>query len=411
MPRESKGKFVPFLILSLLMIAALPVAAEEEDSKFSIHGFLTQAYADTSFAEGPLRDSQGGNPSSSELALGIPESGTFDYRALALQFRYEISPRDIMVVQLSNEANGDAVADDFRDEVELDYAFYERRLGEQTSVKLGRVQIPYGIYNEIRDVGTVLPFYRAPYSIYLEGSFTSETIDGITFSHTFGAESDWSVDFDAYIGEYESSESNIADPTDVRDLKGEDTYGVQLWLNTPVLGLRFGATYQDKTLTGGQEGTFREVGERQGIDELLFSVEGVFDRWSIRAEHRQFEPEVPSFFGTGNKITFDLTAWYAQLGFFFTDQFHAYIQHEVQGSEWSSPDFTNPADFDTRVDTGIALNYLFTPNLVLKVEYHEVDVESAAFFPVFGPSGLRFGNTILESTDGNYSIIAFSASF
>lgn len=409
MPREKKGIFVPVFVLVLLLIATVPALAEDGDSKFSIHGFLTQAYADQSYAEGPLFDLAGG-PSFSELALGIPESGTFDYRTLALQFRYEISPRDIMVVQLSNEANGDAVVDQFRDEIELDYAFYERRIGEQTSVKVGRVQIPYGIYNEIRDVGTVLPFYRAPFSIYLEGSFTSETVDGLAFAHTFGAETDWSVDLDAYFGEYETFESQLGDPSDVEPLKGEETYGLQLWLNTPVSGLRVGASFQSKTLTGGQEGTFREVGEEQEVDEVMFSLEGVFDRWSIRGEYRSFDPDVPSPIST-NKITFDLVAWYAQVGFFATDQLHFYAQLELQESEWTSPDFVRTAKFDTREDLGFSVNYLFTPNLVLKAEYHIVDLEAAVLFPDFTPQGLRLNNNILEATDGNYSIISFSASF
>ncbi|MEM1177348.1 MAG: hypothetical protein AAGM22_03315 [Acidobacteriota bacterium] len=409
MPRENKGRLVPVVVLSLILAAAVPALAVDGDNKFSIHGFLTQAYADQSFAEGALFDFAGG-PSFSESALGIPESGTFDYRTLALQFRYEISPRDIVVVQLSNEANGDAAVDEFRDEIELDYAFYERRLGEQTSLKVGRVQIPYGIYNEIRDVGTVLPFYRAPFSIYLEGSFTSETVDGLALSHTFAAESDWPVDLDLYLGEYETFESALGDPTDILPLKGEETFGLQAWLNTPLSGLRFGASFQSKTLTGGQEGVFREVGEEQEVEEFMGSIEGVFDRWSVRAEYRAFDPEVPSFI-SDNKITFDLVAWYGQLGFFATDQLHFYVQYEKQESEWTSVDFVRPADFDTREDLGFAVNYLFTPNLVLKAEYHTVDVESAVLFPAFTPQGLRLDNNILGSEDGNYTIISFSASF
>ncbi|MEO1082619.1 MAG: hypothetical protein AAFY88_00095 [Acidobacteriota bacterium] len=409
MPRESKGTLVPIVVLSLLLVAAVPAFADDGNSKFSIHGFLTQAYADQSFAEGPLFDFAG-EPSFSESALGIPESGTFDYRTLALQFRYEISPRDIMVVQLSNEANGDAAVDEFRDEIELDYAFYERRIGEQTSLKVGRVQIPYGIYNEIRDVGTVLPFYRAPFSIYLEGSFTSETVDGIAFSHTFGAETDWPVNLDAYLGEYETFESALGDPTNILPLKGEETYGLQLWLNTPVSGLRFGGSFQSKTLTGGQEGTFREIGEEQKVEEFMVSLEGVFDRWSVRGEYRAFDPDVPSPIST-NKITFDLVAWYAQVGFFVNEKLHIYAQYEKQESEWTSPDFVSAADFDTRDDLGFSINYLFTPNLVLKGEYHTVDVESAILFPAFTPQGLRLDNNILGSTDGNYTIISLSASF
>ena len=125
--------------------------------------------------------------------------------------------------------------------IELDWAFYERRLADNTSIKVGRVQIPLGIFNEIRDVGTILPFYRPPFVMYREGTFTSETVDGVVLSHTFAAESDWSLDFDVYGGEWELVETDFqvetAEPFIAR---AEDAWGVQLWLNTPLSGLRFG---------------------------------------------------------------------------------------------------------------------------------------------------------------------------
>lgn len=57
----------------------------------------------------------------------------------------------------------------FEPDVKLDWAFYERKLGQDTSIRVGRIPQPMGLLNETRYVGTLLPFYRAPYNFYQEG--------------------------------------------------------------------------------------------------------------------------------------------------------------------------------------------------------------------------------------------------
>ena len=90
------------IALCLGLIGPVPaVNAQALDgplSKLSIHGFLTQAYATAEFSKG--------GPTPDEVTLGIPEDGTFDYRVLALQFRYDITPEDTMIVQFSSRSLG-----------------------------------------------------------------------------------------------------------------------------------------------------------------------------------------------------------------------------------------------------------------------------------------------------------------
>src|SRR5205085_12405810 len=108
-----------------------------------------------------------------------------------------------------------------------------------TGLKVGKVQIPLGIYNEVRDVGTVLPFYRPSFNFYGEGAFTSETVDGIVVSHNFFNDSAWSVDADAYFGGWDLIETDFASNVSSR-ARVENTVGTQIWLNTPINGLRLG---------------------------------------------------------------------------------------------------------------------------------------------------------------------------
>lgn len=405
--RFVRAAIVLCVVLGLVLGSNLAAAQESDRDKFQIHGFLTQAYADASFAEGGLT-----TPLPAELTLGIPEDGTTDYRFMALQFRYEITDRDIVIVQLSSRSLGNSPIEVVEDEIELDWAFYERRIGENTSIKVGRVQIPLGIFNEIRDVGTILPFYRPAFSFYSEGSFTSETVDGLALSHTFFSETEWPLDADVYYGEFDLIEatSGFAEAPAIL-AQAKDAYGAQLWLNTPILGLRFGAGFQQRDVTGGLEGVFRPVGGATEFDDYFFSIDGVFDKWVARAEWREIEGDIDSpLFGFVSTAT--QTNYYIQAGYHFTDQFRLYGQAEFSDIENTSVAFTEPQEFDDRRDYGIAINYLFSPSVVLKLEYHEYEDDESAFEPVFTPQGVLLRPFVVSPLeDGNYSILSLAVSF
>ena len=384
-------------------------------SKLFVHGFLTQAFATGSFQEGRFATADGSpaGPTAEELSLGIPEEGTTDYRSVAIQFRYEITPQDIMIVQLSSRALGDSPISDSEDEVELDWAFYERRIRDHTSIKVGRVQIPFGIFNEFRDVGTILPFYRPAFVFYREGSFTTETVDGILLSHTFIPESEWSIEANVYFGEFDLVE---LDPFSVTALPArcEDCWGSQFWLNTPIFGLRFGLGNQRRNLTEGAEGITRPVGGRDSFDEWLASIDAVFTKWVFRAEYREFDtgPNVfPAFMVEDFSAKFP--SYYFQVGFHPTQKFRIYLQSEFSDFQTNTALFTERQKFTAREDVGIALNYLFSPNVVLKAEYHDVSGQDQGFAPVMltAPPFFQLQPIYKDIDDGNYTIISLSASF
>lgn len=395
------------LVCTLLIAGATAAWAADEKSlgeRFEFHGFLTQAYATSSFSDL--------GPTPQEVILGIPEDGTSDYRFLALQFRYEISPKDIVVVQLSSRSLGESPINDVEDDIELDWAFYEHRLTPDTSVKVGRIQIPFGIFNEIRDVGTILPFYRPPFNFYNEGSFTSETVDGLLFHHTFFSASDWPLDFDVYYGEFELVEQAVFDPTEEPAIAtAKDSWGVQLWLNTPWSGLRVGVGTQRRSVFGGQEGIFRPVGEDTDFEDNYASLELMADKFVFRTEYRENKAplESPAF---GFSIDNSQDTFYAQLGYYFTEKLHAYVQYEDSVVVQSSPVFTVDEDtVNLAQDLGFALNYHFSPNLVLKLEYHEIDQEIPTFVPVFTPGGFAIQPVNIPSDNGSYSIATLAVSF
>lgn len=367
---------------------------------FRLHGYLTTAYAELS----PDSDQQPN--SSDDQILGLEEDGTWDYRIAALQLRYDPAPKHTLLVQLSHRKFGDSPLEDTDDDVELDWLFYQYRFTDNFSIKAGRVPVPVGIFNEFRDVGTLLPFFRPAYVFYREGSFVSETIDGAVLVTSFFTDSDWSLDLDLYYGEFDLLESVAANTTSVFEAEATDAYGAQLWLNTPVSGLRFGAGIQQYDV----EGSGFHDGKR-GWDTYHFSVDGVFDRFTARAEYKYFE--IPS----NNSLLFDgeiqSENYYFQLGFNVTESLGLWVQSEYSPVDQSNINLTEGTEsFQLREDLGASLVYSLRPNIVLKGEYHQTSFETVVgVIPTIDPNRGLLLDFILDEFESDYVIISASFSF
>ena len=163
-------------VIALAAAALLPAAAQAQSSaleKLSIHGYMSQGYVQSS--EMPFS--------------GIPTDATGDYRTAALQFRYAISDNGSAVVQIRHRRLGTSPLQGIEPDVSLNWAYYQQRFGS-ASLKVGKLPIPRGIYNEVRAVGTILPFYRAPVNTYIEGY---ETVDGASLASTWARPSSRSL--------------------------------------------------------------------------------------------------------------------------------------------------------------------------------------------------------------------------
>jgi len=372
----------PWLLCSLALFAqedATQEAPGDRTSKLSMHGFLSQAYV----------------RSDGFQLLGIPEDGTADYRDMALQFRYAMSPRDTFIVQLSHTRKGRSLVQPLREDIELDWAFYQHGFDHGTYLKVGRIPMPIGIYNEIRDVGTLLPFYSPPFSVYSEDRFAAEQIDGLLVSHRFGPNSPWELGVDVYGGGWSMIEASVgyAQPAraDVRD-----AFGMQLWLSTPVSGLRFGLGANRFDVSGG---LFR-VGESDRWEAEFFSIDGDFDRFLIRAE--LYHRELPLALAGGRGLDAKSDSYYLQLGYRL-GSWAIYVQGERSELRASLANLLT-FNADLWEDYALALTYAFHANIVLKVEIH--DNESYFTENVIG------GNFLVDPpSETTYGLTSLSVSF
>lgn len=326
-------------------------------SGLSVHGYLNQAFA----------------ISSGHQIFGIPEEGTTDYRNLALQFRYDINESNNIVIQFSHDRQGLSPIMQLEEDVELDWAFFEYRFDENTSLKVGKIQLPFGIYNEYRDVGTLLPFYRLPFSPYGEGNYMSETVDGISISHLHSLGSDWNATIELYGGQWRWTEWLYADnpfggfPLQlIGQARIRNGLGLKLLFNTPMDGFNFGF--------GGQHAHVSEgisFGEQGWIGERNFFLLNIFIDYSLQDYF--FRSEFTKVYLS--QIDFNVDAGYVQTGVNLFENLAMNFQYEFfKANEF--PDLYNSApglhtvNFEYNNDLAVGLNYMFSTNLILKLEMH-----------------------------------------
>lgn len=329
--------------VALAGILAFPtVAAAQSAGDIAIHGYLTQGWGATS---GPQ-------------FYGIGKEGTTDLRTAALQFRYDRDENGF-VVQVNHRRLGASAITDYESSVNLNWAFYERSIGDATKVKVGRIPIPRGIYNEQRSIGVLLPTYRPPVVFYDEGAYYSETIDGLVASHTFRDGHAWSVDLNAYGGGWSTlAYDQSGDVYSVSRIRAENAYGAQLWLNTPVDGVRLGFASQHYRWRPIGEAN-AQAGDPANVTELHASLDATRSYGFLRAEAQQQDFSADVF-----------QSAYAQLGIRPVSRLLLVgeMQQARETQQTYAPDW--PVDFTWHRSVGAGVNYSLSPALVLKVEHH-----------------------------------------
>jgi hypothetical protein len=333
------------IAVGVAAVSASALHGQQLEGRFSVHGYLTQAYG----------------KSERYPVMGLTSDGTADYRRVAILARYLATPSDHFVVQLAHRRLGDSPTMQFEENVKLDMAFYEHRFSTGTNARVGKVSLPWGIYNEVRYAGTLTPFYRAPFVIYRDGTYTSETVDGASVSQVLRAGEPWEISLDAYGGSSEQVEFGTAYPPNSAPiytgeiLKSKNVLGGQFWLATPVQGLRVGMSARRQTDMGG---IYERPNGAKG-KSWNASVDGNFERWMFRAERMH-----TATYG------FEMTAQYAQAGVRILPWLAVNAQAELRDESLRFTPTSPWIDIEAGRDNALGLNFFMGPNTVFKLEGH-----------------------------------------
>jgi len=326
---------ITWICATLLMLSSafVPKHALAQDllDRVTLHGYLTQAYGVTD-----------------NLPVdGLDKGGTWDYRVASLQMRYAISDNGEFVVQVRNRRLGNSLLSD--NGIDLSWAYYRHNFGS-TSVKVGLDPLPLGIYNELRLVGTVLPFFRAPDVFYLPGV---ESISGVTVGNHLG-HGTLSLESTLYLGS-QITRNEIQTPSGpfILENHGDNIMGVQEWLNTPIPGLRLGGTYlRFKAPTADLTDTLPN-------NLVGGSLDGTFDRFFARGEYMRYR--VIRGIPTGDVVQVN---YYGQAGVKLLEPLWLNAQAEVNQNNYGSVPFRGTDD------KAVGVLYKANPEMVFKLEGH-----------------------------------------
>jgi len=365
-------------------------ASEPQEPLVVIHGYLTQAFGQ----------------SDQDTILGLPKNGTTDYRRAALLVRGRISENDHVVFQIAQRRLGEDRTSAKEPDLKLDWAFYEHHFQSGLALRVGRMPNPIGIYSENRYVGTLLPFYRAPYNFYQEGTFVSETVDGVGLWHTLFSGSRVPVDLRVVAGGFDQLETG--GPT-VTSARTNNSIGGQLWVNTPLEGLRVGFGAQGYTLKNSPSGGVAP-GKTGDSPRRTYtaSFDLTRDRFKLRSEFRELFVKA----GPDQAKTLDPVGvqrgYYVYGGVGATEKLWIHAQYDTSYLDIPLRVTGRPPSLgrwdDYYTDLTLGMSYAFRPDVVVKGEYHWTDNWIAQ-----GNANIfRFGAAPYHT---NYFLLSLSASF
>ena len=322
------------LALGLLAVPTAAASAQDLFDRLELHGSLNAAYGRS--------DSLG--------VFGIPQKGTSDYRVFTLQARYALSEKDQVVAQIFNRRLGTSPLAGAISDVTMQWAYWQHKEGGLT-VKVGRNPLPRGLMNEVRYIGTVIPFFRPPTELQQEAF---DALDGAVASYHH--ELPLGLGFDQHVffgGSENRSIASTAQGQQVRLARTENMFGGQSYLTLPVANAKLG-------LYGARYGFVQSTG-RGYRTNVLASAEASVSVFKLQTEHSRFTGYGP-LNDNRNGYTWLTTRLHDRLS--IAGQ-HAYTRRKLYA--------TNPAAnrmyMDTRTE-GVAGAFSLTRSTVLKLEHH-----------------------------------------
>jgi hypothetical protein len=274
--------------------------------------------------------SQGFLYSSDYNYLGQSSKGSFKFTEAGLNASFNPLPRTRIAVQGFTYDVGDAGQYDFV----LDYAQAEYTFNDYFGIRAGRIRRPEGIYNDIQDVDVARTFVLLPQGMYdARWRDFYVSLDGGEFFGTLPLKQAGSLSYEIYAGIINPSmdgglaldlRSGLPPFIHLDSIVPADMFGGQLWWNTPVDGLRFGAAggfvpAADFTTTVQTPGGPIHVHNLSDVAFEQYSAEYLWKAWTFQAE-TYFRNVYPEAAGMSDTHSF---TWYASTAYRFNKWFEA----------------------------------------------------------------------------------------
>lgn len=364
--------FLPALLhLMALLLSGWSVetrALDYLDGKLQLHGFLTQGVVFTS-DNNFLGESTGG--------------GSLDFREIGMNASLRVSPDLQIAGQIVSHRAGEMDEGDPR----LDYGLLDWTAlsGEwgRGGVRLGRIKLPFGLYNETRDVASTRSGVILPQSIYFELARNVElSVDGL------GLYLDRNTEYGNFYFTTHAGRGNVGDKSTVTGFLGQRVAGkfdsnlfkaLNLLYEADGGRVRLGVTtwwasmdYQPGAADPVQAG-------RGSFHPIIFSAQYNAENWSLTAEHLVQDLEYRGF-GVRPDSSPVLQSDYLQGTYRLTPEWEVMLRYDVLYLDRSDRDgkkaaaaFGTPPFMLFARDWTAGLRYDVTPNFMVRAEYHRIN--------------------------------------
>jgi hypothetical protein len=312
-------RLLAFLILFLSTKRTWALQATED---FRIDGFVAQGYLKTS----------------DNNALGADPRGTFNFNSYSLLFKADVTDRFQVWSMLFSSW-------EIKDSVFLDWAFGEYIFNDRFHLKVGKIPLPIGIYNEIRDITPVLPASVLPGFYSKRAAFSPRAFKGLSLLGSFHPGETWGLSYDLY-GGYGNDDRSDMEPLD-------NLVGARLWAMPPIEFLRFGASYFHASEF--EEDDMERIEDANYVGSIEYHPPTGFNIRGEMGVHRHGSPVGRTSIG-----------YYVEASYLLKDRWLPMVRYDA-----FFPDRTKDSNIaDYQKDWMVAINYRFSNFLVLKVEEH-----------------------------------------
>jgi len=332
------------------------------------HGFLSQGFLDSSSYNYLTPNTKNGSTEFFEAGMNVSVNPFPRTRITAQGFLYDVG----------NVGNYQPF---------LDYASIEYTFNDYLGLRAGRVRRPGGIYNDIQDIDLARTFVLLPQGVY-DARFRdfSCSLDGAEVFGDIPLSKAGALAYEAYVG-YVHIGAGSGVVNEINNTSGGKATsfnpvfgaGEQLWWNTPVDGLRFGAAFgyvfnfdYDLTVPTGAPPPFPATVSLIAKTVVLtqqYSVEYLWKKWTFQAEYYDVQSSGNTTAPAGTTHSFsNQYSWYGSAAYRFNKWLEVggyYNESYVSGAQAAASDASQK-------DAVLSFRFDPKPWWVFKVEGHYI---------------------------------------
>lgn len=351
---------------ALLILSSPPATAGMLPDRLKVHGFVAQSLFHTS-------DNNLFGQSDDGISLGITEAG--------LNASYQAFDRLSLAIQGLYRRAGDVDRGSFR----VDYGLADLTLWQHDSgrvgLRAGRAKIPFGLYNETRDVAFTRPTILLPQGIYFERSRALLTsADGGSFyaeQRTDFGDFYFKFNYALPLGNNKEIRSTLLGPIPTGEFSAKPAIATQLSYELGGGKYVFALSHMDLRLDyHPQAGEAVKAGQSH-IRPLMFSAQYNGEKLTLTGEY-DYRWNTFKGYGIISDRQFATESWYLQGSYQLLPKWQATLRYDSVYSDVDNrgganfEDYGLPAHAAFAQDWMLGIRWDITDSWMLRGEYHRV---------------------------------------